>query len=44
MVMLAVIMAIERRNLQNLIFDNQVLFSQRAMAMILGVLSKIKVI
>ncbi len=37
----AVIMAIERGNLQNLIFDNRVLFSHRAMAAMLGVLLKL---
>jgi hypothetical protein len=31
-------MAIERGKLQNLIFDNQALFSHRAMAAILGVI------
>jgi ferredoxin len=35
---LAVVMAIERGKLQNLIFDNQALFSHRAMAAILGVI------
>ena len=34
----AVIMAIERGNLQNLIFDNQVLWSHRALAGVLGVI------
>jgi ferredoxin len=37
----AVIMAIERGNLQHLIFDNRVLFSHRAMAAVLGVLLKL---
>ncbi len=36
-----VIMAIERGKLQNLIFDNQALFSHRAMAAILGVILKL---
>ncbi len=36
-----VVMAIERGNLQNLIFDNQVLFSHRALAAILGVVLKL---
>ena len=36
-----VVMAIERGNLQDLIFDNQVLFSQRALAAILGVVLKL---
>jgi ferredoxin len=36
-----VTMAIERGKLQNLIFDNQVLFSHRAMAAILGVIIKL---
>lgn len=36
-----VMMAIERGNLQNLIFDNQALFSHRAMAAILGVILKL---
>jgi hypothetical protein len=31
-------MAIERGKLQNLIFDNQALFSHRAMAAVLGVI------
>jgi ferredoxin len=35
---LAVVMAIERGKLQNLIFDNQALFSHRAMAAVLGVI------
>lgn len=38
---LAVLMAIERGKLQNLIFDNQALFSHRAMAAILGVILKL---
>lgn len=37
----AVMMAIERGNLQHLIFDNRVLFSHRAMAAVLGVLLKL---
>jgi len=37
----AVLMAIERGKLQNLIFDNQLLYSHRAMAAILGVLLKL---
>ncbi len=37
----AVMMAIERGKLQNLIFDNQALFSHRAMAAILGVILKL---
>ncbi len=37
----AVIMAIERGKLQNLIFDNQALASHRAMAAILGVILKL---
>ncbi|HZY44031.1 MAG TPA: 4Fe-4S dicluster domain-containing protein, partial [Anaerolineae bacterium] len=36
-----VMMAIERGHLQNLIFDNQALFSHRAMAAILGVILKL---
>ncbi len=36
----AVIMAIERGKLQNLIFDNQVLWSHRALAGVLGVILK----
>ena len=36
----AVVMAVERGNLQHLIFDNRVLFSHRAMAAVLGVLLK----
>jgi ferredoxin len=36
-----VLMAIERGNLQNLIFDNQVLWSHRAMAAVLGVILKL---
>lgn len=38
---MAVVMAIERGKLQNLIFDNQALFSHRAMAAILGVILKL---
>jgi NAD-dependent dihydropyrimidine dehydrogenase PreA subunit len=38
---LAVVMAIERGKLQNLIFDNQALLSHRAMAAILGVVLKL---
>jgi ferredoxin len=34
----AVVMAMERGSLQNLIFDNQALFSHRALAAILGVI------
>jgi len=37
----AVLMAIERGQLQNLIFDNQVLWSHRAMAGVLGVILKL---
>jgi ferredoxin len=37
----AVVMAIERGKLQNLIFDNRVLWSHRAMAGILGVILKL---
>lgn len=37
----AVVMAIERGKFQNLIFDNQVLFSHRAMAAVLGVIMKL---
>jgi NAD-dependent dihydropyrimidine dehydrogenase PreA subunit len=37
----AVVMAIERGGLQNLIFDNQALASHRAMAAILGVILKL---
>ena len=37
----AVVMAIERGNLQNLIFDNQVLWSHRALAGVLGVILKL---
>jgi ferredoxin len=37
----AVLMAIERGKLQNLIFDNQALASHRAMAAILGVILKL---
>lgn len=36
-----VIMAIERGKLQNLIFDEQVLFSHRAMAAVLGVILRL---
>ena len=36
-----VLMAIERGKLQNLIFDNQVLFSHRAMAAVLGVILRL---
>ena len=36
-----VIMAIERGKLQNLIFDNQVMFSHRAMAAVLGVILRL---
>jgi len=36
-----VVMAIERGNLQNLIFDNQVLWSHRALAALLGVILKL---
>jgi len=36
-----VLMAIERGNLQNLIFDNEVLFSHRALAAVLGVILKL---
>lgn len=36
-----VAMAIERGKLQNLIFDNRALFSHRAMAALLGVISKL---
>ena len=36
-----VLMAIERGKLQNLLFDNQVLFSHRAMAAVLGVILKL---
>jgi ferredoxin len=36
-----VLMAIERGKLQNLIFDNQVLFNHRAMAAVLGVILKL---
>jgi ferredoxin len=38
---LAVVMAIERGKLQNLIFDNKALFSHRAMAALLGVILKL---
>ena len=37
----AVLMAIERGKLQNLIFDNRVLWSHRAMAAVLGVILKL---
>jgi len=37
----AVVMAIERNQLQNLIFDNQVLRSHRALAAVLGVILKL---
>ncbi|MDH3513125.1 MAG: hypothetical protein OER85_19990 [Gammaproteobacteria bacterium] len=37
----AVVMAIKRGKLQNLIFDNQVLWSHRAMAGVLGVILKL---
>jgi len=37
----AVVMAIERGNLQHLIFDNRVLFSHRALSAVLGVLLKL---
>jgi ferredoxin len=37
----AVLMAIERGNLQNLIFDNRAMWSHRAMAAILGVILKL---
>jgi hypothetical protein len=36
-----VVMAIERGDLQNLIFDNQVLWSHRALAALLGVILKL---
>jgi len=36
-----VVMAIERGKLQNLIFDNQALWSHRAMAAILGVILRL---
>jgi len=36
-----VIMAIERGKLQDLIFDNKVMFSHRAMAAVLGVILKL---
>jgi ferredoxin len=36
-----VLMAIERGKLQNLLFDNQVLLSHRAMAAVLGVILKL---
>jgi len=37
----AVLMAIERGKLQNLVFDNQLLWSHRAMAAVLGVILKL---
>ena len=37
----AVVMAIERGKLQNLIFDNQVLWSHRALAAVFGVILKL---
>jgi ferredoxin len=37
----AVVMAIERGNLQHLFFDNRVLFSHRAMAAVIGVLLRL---
>ncbi len=37
----AVLMAVERGKLQNLIFDNQVLWSHRALAAVLGVILKL---
>ena len=37
----AVVMAVERDQLQNLIFDNQVLFSHRALAAILGAILRL---
>ncbi len=37
----AVVMAVERGKLQNLIFDNQVLFSHRALAAVLGVILRL---
>ncbi len=36
-----VVMAVERGKLQNLIFDNQVLWSHRALAAVLGVILKL---
>ena len=36
-----VVMAIERGKLQNLIFDNQIMYSHRAMAAVLGVILKL---
>jgi ferredoxin len=36
-----VVMAVERGSLQNLIFDNQVLWSHRALAALLGVILKL---
>nr|WP_320013732.1 hypothetical protein [uncultured Desulfobacter sp.] len=37
----AVVMAVEKGKLQNLIFDNQVLFSHRALAAVLGVILRL---
>ncbi|WP_022666780.1 4Fe-4S binding protein [Desulfospira joergensenii] len=37
----AAVMALERGSLQNLIFDNQVLYSHRALAVLLGVILKL---
>lgn len=37
----AVVMAVERGKLQNLIFDNQILFSHRALAALLGTILKL---
>ncbi|MBN1957782.1 MAG: 4Fe-4S binding protein [Desulfuromonadales bacterium] len=37
----AVVMAVERGKLQNLIFDNQALFSHRALAAVLGVILRL---
>lgn len=39
-----VVMAIERGKLQNLIFDNQVLFSHRALAAVLGAILKLPIV
>ena len=36
-----VVMAIERGKFQNLLFDNQILFSHRALAAVLGVILKL---
>jgi hypothetical protein len=36
-----VVMAVERGKLQNLIFDNRVLWSHRALAAVLGVILKL---